>query len=436
MTLGAIIGTQLTDHAARAYRLNIGPLDVIKPYSASWATSYGVILESIVVSEEGAGGVSSMTFTVDDPKIELTMEVGQEVEFWDLGHQTATILSDYGAVGQPLFRGFLQSLSIRPDGVNRYIDVTCIGVEAVLDWMVVPTYTIPSGTGQAAAVQSLVYNATGIGFPLRAFSMPTFPSSPSDVGDLATPVASDALGLNLRFDVVVADGSSLRQAISDVFAACDTGTPGTGFMSGAFATVDFYGGLRTIEAYVSVNDPLVPVGVVGVIAPRDYYDSVTATSTNTPVGSNQTTDLEFNIDVAGAVRGVYIRGANAAGSGLVSDGSGIAGPISYLSDDTSTTAAIRNAIAVDYLSRFALSIRGSFTYETVPAAILAGCPRPGGYWSFGADSQTFVSTTALPIASIRKTFLGGGEQAWTVAVGGFPPSAVKQMRRLTRDVRS
>ncbi len=425
--MSGVIATQLTDHATRYKTLKVDGLDVLTPYPG-WATSYGVMMETLQVTEEGPGGVSSMHFTIWDPRIQLAISTSALVEFWDLSHTPATLPA--GAVGRPLFLGFIQNINLRPEGPGRYIDIDCIGVEAVLDWMVVPTYTIPDGTGQAAAVQSLVYNATGIGFPLRASS-----SSVATFGDQPTPVSADTIGLSLQYDVVVADGSSLRQAIADVFAACDSGMAGVGLMSGAFATVDFYGGLRTIEAFVSINDLFVPAGVVGVYEPADYATGLQ--SINTMAGQYQTSSMDFSIDVSGSVRGVYIRGANAAGSGLVSDGSGAIGPISYLSDDTSTTAAIRNAIAVDYLSRFALSIRGSFTYDDVATAVLDKGPRPPSYWYFGPDGQTFNETIALPIASISKTFYAGGvKERWTVAVGGLPPSMVKQTRRLTRDVRS
>lgn len=412
----AAIATQLTDQTARAYRLNIGGIDFLKPYGASWATQYSVMLETIQLTEEGPGGVSSLSFTIDDPRIEVAMAAGAEVEFWDITR---------GPSGRPLFLGFLQSFNVRPEGVSRYIDIVCIGIECLLDWMLVPSLTIPTGTDQAEAIQSCVYNASGIGYGIRAFANVTSFGVPIANGTQAAPIGSN--GATLGYDIVLA-GTSLRGAIDAVIAATgDSAFSGRGSganTTGAMATIDFYGGLRLIQTHQSASG-------LTTYQPTDYD---TLSLDGTPTSTFATSALNVNVDASGIVRGVYVNGANAAGSGLISDGSGITGPISYISDSTSTTAATRNAIAGDYLYTFTQPTRGTASLD--PTSHLASNYRPGGRVAFATDAQVFAASTTFVIYSIRKTFLGGGNESWDVDFGGFAGSAVKQIRRLTRDIRS
>ena len=151
------IATQLTDGTTRYKRLSIGPTEVLVDYGSS---NLSVDMKTIRLTEEGPGGVSSMSFSVWDPDIQLTISIGDHIEFWDVTND------------QPLFLGFLASFGIRMAGPHRWVDVECVGIEVLLDWMLVPNLTIPSGTDWAAGLQSLIYNATGVGWPIRANATP------------------------------------------------------------------------------------------------------------------------------------------------------------------------------------------------------------------------------------------------------------------------
>lgn len=412
MPTAAIVATQLTDRGARSKRLNIGGVDYLKPYGAAWSARYSVPIETISLSEEGPGGVSSLTFSIEDPAIQATIALGDEVEYWDIANDV------------PLFRGFLQSLTIRPEGTLRYLDIVCIGVEAVLDWMLVPSLIVPAGTQMATAVQMLVANATGIGFHLRAFSNP--PGSETPFSSQAQPVAGYSPGFpTTQYDVAV-DGASLRSACAEVIAACDSWVDGLG----AVVTVDFYGGLRLLPTFRGTG---AEEGIITTYTPSDY--SIPTFENEAASGSSKTTGLRFTLDPVSVIRAVYIVGGNAAGSGLVSDGSGVVGPVSFINEPTSTTAAIRNAIAAAYLSQFSQSIRGTFTVEATTTFQTANV-HPGGTWFFAADPQVFGALIGLTVMSIRKTFQGGDVETWDVAVGGFAGSASSQLRRLTRTTRS
>lgn len=412
--LPALIATQLTDRGARARRLNIGGLDVLKPYGSTWTTQYHVPIESIALTEEGAGAVSSLTFDIEDPRIELPLAEGSDVEFWDITND------------RPLFAGFLQAFTPRPDGVNRTIGIRSVGIEVLLDWMLVPALTIPAGTDQVAAIQSIVANATGVGWPVRAFAFWSIGTGYSAVSSQAFPIAVGT-DYTLDYDLVL-DGDSVRGAIAKVFTSSvsASGPPkGSLATNGGLVTIDYYGGLRVIPTYLSG-------GLTAVYLPADYDD---LDISNTSSGARAVAGLDMTIDASGIVRAVYVKGGNAAGSGLVSDGSGIPGPVSTISDATSLDGTKRNNIAGDYLLEFSQSPRGQAPLFMSPAD-LASNYRPGGTVTFAADGQTFNDETTFVIASIRKTFLGNGNQNWTVSFGGHKPSAMKQLRRLTRDVRS
>src|SRR4051812_18177138 len=111
--------------AVRPKMLYLAGNDVLRP-QGTLGNTFGVPLESVEVTEAGAGGVSSMTFRIDDPNIAIVVNDGDEVRFYD---QTN---------GVPIFTGWVQHWSYDPDFGNqgRTIAVQCIGVDALLDWAV------------------------------------------------------------------------------------------------------------------------------------------------------------------------------------------------------------------------------------------------------------------------------------------------------------
>jgi hypothetical protein len=407
----AVIATQLTDRAVRYKRLNIGGTDYLNDYFVG-GTQYGIARESISLTEEGPDGVSSLAFSIWDPLVQVVIASNDWVEFWDITRD------------RPLFSGFLQSFEVEPVGPSRWVHVECVGIEVLLDWMVVPALTIPTGTEIAAAFQSCVANATGVGWLIRAGSSPDTARVPYSTQ--ALPVAS-VPNASLQSDIVL-EGESLRNALEKCGGAAETSaiTYQATAISGFLFTIDFYSGLRAIPTYDSS----------GVNVPYPPTDYATLAFTDTLAGTYATHDLSIKVEASGVVHAVYVKGANAAGSGLVSDGSGLPGPVSFISDDTSNTADKRNIIAGDYLYTFAEQFRGSATLAPITTAQQAGNYHPGGLVSFGIDAQVFGTAASFTIMSIRKTFVGGDRENWVIAFGGYAPSAVKQIRRLTRDTRN
>jgi hypothetical protein len=285
--------------------------------------------------------------------------------------------------------------------------------------MLVPNLTIPAGTTISAGIQSLVYNATGVGWPVRAFSQAPGLEDPSS--DQAHPVAQITLGFPYTTYDVTFDGDSLRNACATLIAACASWDQ----LAGGQVSMDFYSGLRLFPAYISTTQ-----GIMRLYDPLDY-DHLNIDWVIDIPGT-----LDMDVTSAEVIRAVYILGSNAVGSGLVSDGSGIVGPVSYLNDSTSNTTAKRNAIGTDYLKQFSQSVRGTLTIDLVAAGTLTDNVRPGTYVSFEINAQIFAEVVLFTIYSISRTFLVGGKEAWSVAFGGHVKSAAKQVRRLARATRS
>lgn len=411
MAGAGVIATQLTDQSSVAYRLTLDGLDFLERGGA-----FGVPIESIRVVEEGPGGVSSMSFVINDPDVEATFTTTAWVEFWDVTND------------RPLFAGWVQNIAIRPTAVGRTIVVDCVGIEAVLDWMTVPYLQIFTDTHLAAGVQAIIANATGVNVPLRALSQP---SGSEDYGSQEYPIAGATAGFPATEYEVIIEGQSVREAIAQLVIACNTWETG----GGAYLSIDFYSGVR-----LYIGDPGTGNGILFAIAPSDFD----ALHYEMSGGIQRATVVDFSINPGGVVRGVYIQGGiprttgyDPIGSGLVSDGSGIPGPVAFISDDTSTTDAIRDTIGQDYLGQQSQSVRGSLRFEPVDASELAFYNyRPGGRLTYEPDAQVMGELTFFTIFSISKSWRPVGVEDWTVSFGGFAPSATKQTRRLTRTTRS
>jgi hypothetical protein len=397
MALAPAVAAALTDHSSRAYGLYIDGLDVIKQPGGG----YGVAIETMSVDEVGPGGTSSMSFIIDDPAKAIQITDGMAVRLADLAHDV------------PLFLGWIQNWSLSPDfgGQGRRIQVTAVGVEALLDWCVLSYDVLVTGstayTLTVDAVQRLVAAAVVTG-PLRVLSdynvsSQAFPSGPPY--SLAAVLVSDHL---------IPAGTTLREAIRICLDDACAFLAGTGLTGGC--TVDFYGGLRTFM----LNDP-------GRL-PSDY--TMLAIS-DTVGGAITAAGLEHTIDAGAITRGVYVIGGNAAGSGLVSDGTGKIGPVAVISDNTILTSAARDAAGGAYLAGFGASVRGRFDLaDFTPATTIHA-----GTIVTLVDSQAGLGTDVRVIGEIVKTFTGL-RQSWTVNYGGLSPSAMRSVRRLTRSTLS
>jgi hypothetical protein len=412
--LGALIATVSGAHPTYRASLTVGGLNVLLP-PVTGGNQPGVPLDSISVDEQGPGGVSGMSFRYEQPVTSgpPPFSPGDDVQFWDVTNNV------------PYFGGFVAEFSNRPDFGNqgRSIEVNCVGYESVLDWAVLTADVTYFGRPDVGgppfavifidAVQSVAANALGTG-PLRTFGGPgsaNFESTQAGpVSWCFYPDFATGGAIFLQYPVTINAGTTLREAIRMLAAASGQG----GFIStpdrmiATVATVDFYYGLRiTIDA---PNKAWAP-----------EYLTLTETSAE---------NLSHDTDGAQAVRGVFVHGLNAAGTGVMTDGTGRIGRIAYINDQTADTAIKLGQTAGAYLAQFRVDERG--TLEIQDAAPTAGV-RPGSLLAL-TDAATGATGT-YRVMAIRKTFTGAREN-WTVTYGGLPPSAANLMRRLTRDTLS
>lgn len=392
MASGAILGAALQGATPAVRSLFVGGLDVLREPGAAGGTAYGTVLGSVEVREAGPGGVSSLEAEVDDPSSELSFTDGVVVSMWDQ-------VNDW-----PIFTGFLDNYSALPafGGTGRVWKLSAIGVEAVLDWMVIPEdLTFPAGPTWdiGEVVQALCGQALGVGVPLRT-------GSAGISSSIEFPVVFE--GATLAAPLEVKAGDSLREAIRKAVACIVA--PDTRF------TVDQYYGLRIDSLFSGVSSLSLNDGTGGTL---------------------KMANLEYAID-ATAPRAVFITGANAAGTGLVGDGSGRPGAIAQYSDDTIDTADKLLNAGRAYLAEFAPKLRGSFDLEDVdPAALqFAGVSR------FCALSSVFLTVASIGITAeafdvfgITRKF-GPTLDTLTVEFGGLAPRMTSAMRRLTREARA
>jgi hypothetical protein len=402
MPLASMRSNNLSGSAAGPpVSLFVDSLDVLKePGTAT--NRYGVPLDSIIVTENGPGNVSSMSFTIEDPSSAVTVANGDTVLYYD--HTNSL----------PEFRGFVQSFTVSVFGTGRRWEITATGVEALLDWMVLPLdVTFASGTEAYAAVQSLAAQATGVGVALN-----TAAASGAGFGSaIATPVGKlDSSPPTLSAAVTVTAGTTLREAIRQISDNLTGGlNPAT---QPIFATVDFWLGLRYFGWAIGVSD---------------YAD---LTIVDTVTGPIQAADLAHESDAGGVVRGVYVKGGNAAGSGPVSDGSGLPGQWATLEDSTLLTGDARDIAARAYLADKAQSVRGTFARETFTDTSTTSAHIQAGAFVTLTDAQVGLSAASYRIFSISKRYFGARLETWTIAYGGMPPSVARAIRRLTRTTRS
>jgi hypothetical protein len=110
MALGAVLAAALTDHSAHPFSLLIAGLDVIRQPGVQ-GNAYGVELSTIQVTEAAAGGVSTLSFVIDDPLNVVGLSEGQPVLFQD------------NARNEPEFLGFVETAKVIPGGSSRSISV-------------------------------------------------------------------------------------------------------------------------------------------------------------------------------------------------------------------------------------------------------------------------------------------------------------------------
>jgi hypothetical protein len=396
MALGAIVATQLTDRSARARALYLDGLDVLfEPGSGSGRL--GVPIETIRVVEAGPNGVSSMDFVIEDPGVEVSISEGSSIRYHDIVRDA------------PLFTGFVQSFSVRPafGDQGRTITVRAIGVEVLLDWAVLGSDLVFAGNfdldaQMVAGFQSIVAAATGLG-PLRALADPGVESSQ------AFPISGIPSGHFGTFDVnplTIPAGTSVREAIRRFWENKDWAVPNNNDYINV--TIDFTMGLRIWDTEGQ---------------PSDYTD---LTIVDTPVGAIPAANLDYSVDAAGVVRGVWVVGTGV--TLFVSDATGLPGPINVLTDATVSSVTKAQRVGQAYLASFGSGLRGS--YELIDRTPVATV-RPGSRTVI-TDARVGLAATSALIAQIEKTFNPSGREDWAVSFGGPPPSGAALIRRLTR----
>jgi hypothetical protein len=399
MVTSALVATQMTDRTARVKMLTIAGVDVNGQVGFG-GNGYHVPVGSIDLDEQGPGGVSTMSFDLVDPLAAGPVpRDGDEVSYWDITNDV------------PLFGGFVSNwaTSPLPSGQGRRTTISCVGFEVILDWAVlIADLVIPATTEVAAMVQSCVAASEGTG-PLRAFMAPVGTSSRQ-----AGPIAGNITGI-FAYDLLIPAGTSLREALRLVSGAVSSGKFNP-VPTSLQATVDFYRGLRAMKD---------SAGSAWAI------DFTTLNVVDTIAGANAADGLEHETDATQIVRGVYVKGANAAGSGYLGDGSGKPGRVAYINDSTIDTAAKLDDAQSAYLNQYVIAQRGSF-------GLTAWAPTAGvrvGSLLTITDAQANATGT-YRIYGLTKRFLKASRETWTVQYGGLRPSASRLIRRLTRPTRS
>jgi len=410
MAGSGFIAAAVNTAAAHPWSLVVGGLDVIAE-AGSPGNRLGTPIDTIRVTEAGPGGVSALVATVNDPAAAFAVAEGTEVSYWDLANNVC------------LFRGEVTNYGSDPrvGGQGREVSIECTGVEALLDWAIVPPgvqiangVRIPHNIGlmaqrfeprlkapsQPSGMASAPFTRSGtFSFPIGSMARPAEPS-------LAT-----------QFATAVSVAGTLRQVIGQILELGSWLDLGTGAFPGepvaALVTVDFYYGLRVWE-----DDPS--------LQPDDY---TTLTIVDTHAGPIRADGLSVRVDWSGVFRSVTVVGLAGTVYGPFSDGSGIRGRGGLINDTTITTEDVARTRGVGLMAQVRATSRGSFSLEdwTPPTTVHAG-----SLVSI-TDAATGLATTHR-IMQIDKSFLPSGRQTWRVTFGGLAaPSLTRLIRRLTRE---
>jgi hypothetical protein len=403
MPNAAVIAAALTDHSSRSKALWIGGVDVI----ASPTHTYGIDPTSVRVVEAGPGQVSSLSAVLVDPTQQIALSPGMIVQFWDL------------VLDLPIFAGFIQGYTAESYGLTPSYAVECVGIEILLDWMYVPTFTIPIGTGYDNAVQMVASAAVGIGVGLRWAT----DTSGAGLSSVAFPVGSGLSNFPTA-SVCTIPGGSLRQALQflGAFFFADSIAQGTPLFALQWqATIDFYGGLRWYNTQLAVGA-------------NGRLDAGLTTLRSD--GANKPSATRYGVNTSASPRAVYVIGTG-GGTGAVGDGSGMPGQTVQVNDANSVSVNARTGIAAQYLGSPLSVLTGTVVAEgSVTMGTFAAQKRAGDFLDL-LDSQVGLSALVrFPTQRITKTFANSGEETWTIDFGGEIPSGVNLMRRLTRSTLS
>lgn len=414
-------------YTAKAYGLFVDGLDVLKePVTPA---RYAVSIDSIEVTEAGSGGVSSMRFTIEDYSLVVTIADGAVIQFWDLTNNW------------PIFVGFLESITIRPDfgEQGRAIDVGAYGIEALLDTVIVPSLTSTYGDQAVASTAALnmwdsafmqvIGSNTGLRTGSDATSVAGFPSPGLAASSLAGPIGRTHGNAFVQGTItlwpttsVVLDGMTVRQAFEAFRAAAIqidlndfTASPQPPY----FLSADFWGGIRLFLFG----------GGVTTYMPSDY---ATLTITDTGAGAVAAEGIRWEQDHSpnAIVNAVYVKGAAAASTGWVV-GDTTTGRREGYATTAGTTAESKQSAATTVMSqRSNPAGRGTLTLTSYTPTNV----HPGSQVVI-TDARVGFSSKVCLITEIRKTFNSGSTQNWTVSFidgGDTPTAGAPSAMRLTR----
>lgn len=363
-------------NATHPFSLWVGGVDIISR----------VDVTSIAITEAGAGGVSTLSFSLDDPTSTFSIDDGSTVRM----HDTARDL--------PMFLGFLESVTYELwAAVGRTITLTAYGVEALLDSTVVPSLTTtPSSlslSGVAPVFELPFLQLVGAYTGLRAGSTDT-----GNASTLTRPVGTSGVGDGLG-QAVVFDGMSVRNAFEAFLANTST----TDTRNPVYLGVDMWGGIRYFS-FGGGNQPW----ATGVI-PSDY---AALTIDNSTPSALHSASLSWRRDTSpGAITSaVYVTGAAPESTGWVV-GDTTTGRHQSATSTSSTTSSGKQAAAVGVIGqRQGVAGRGRLTLENYTPTNV----HPGSLL-YITDTRMGWSAEVFLITQIDKILHAGDTQDWTVS---------------------
>lgn len=392
------------------------------PYALTIGTTGDVIgkvpAESIRITEAGPGAISTLSFTIIDVNSTVVIADNADVRMHD-------VVRDL-----PMFLGFIENTSVSPWAAQgRSIDVSCYGIEALLDTVIVPMLTSTpfdiAADGAAGLFDTPFIAQIGSYAPIRTGWVPFgVPSS------LLNPVGTSGTGDGLN-DTVVLDGKTLRSAI-ETWLASSLGEEGdVRSRHPTFLSVDFWGGLRYFPFGGGTSD-----GIALTDLPSDYAGLIVSTAG--PLVGVSATSLSWKRDLSSGaiVNAVYVTGASPESTGWVTGdlSSGRHQATASTSGDTeeSKLAAANGVMG----QRQTPAGRGSLTLENYTPTNV----HPGSLLLI-TDARMGWSSDTFLITQIEKTISNkaSGTQDWTVtffdpdeAPSAGPADVMRLIRTHTR----
>lgn len=380
MAGAAIIAAALAGGTSPFRMLWVGGLDVWNQPGATKGQAYGVDVDSVTVREAAAGQVSDMTFAIDDPaKTCILPADGDLVRFHDASYD------------RPHFLGVVARFAVETAGLGRRITVWADGIESILDRSIVVSLTIASGTALHTAYQSVLANAVGIGWPWNGLGTSTVWPEPDGILTSGNAIGSD----------VDVSGLTIRQA----FAALEA------------SRSDAQTWPVTVSMYGRIVYP--PLGGANL----DASDA----------GGPYASDPVWVRDFTESATDVYIRGGNAAGTGLVSRGPvGGLGRVVVVSEPRSTSTNYLGWYGRVALAEAVVEDGGSYRIDDQWGLwdSVAGKERRARLAKGGlVDAALGASFTNTNVDGITKRYSPTGTESWTVEHSGSATSVLQRLRK-------